>query len=1115
MTPPHAWLQDLSRTKAPVLGGLVPGAAMAGLAGVARAWIVVPTPDDADRWVRGLKWHGATAVPYPADDVRPWSGDRPSPELAAQRLLARDLWSTDAKVLVVAPARALLQRAPVTVPVQELRRGATLDREALLRRLQSWGWIATPRVEAPGCFAVRGGTLDVWSPLADAPLRVEWFDDEIERLRVLDPSTGAVRAGVEAARLQPVRELVLDEAGAQRALERLKRFARQVDTTRYRRVEADLRSRNPFPGVEDYLACFTEVALPAPGAPLYVVEPELVRAELGRFEEQVRARWEGLPAEERPLILPEERYGRASQVALAGAVAVRHLVMDGAVDFESRDNRELRVSGGQLAPIVKQLRAWRDEGRAVTLVVDGHARAEHVRALLGPHGLNPDEGRASQGRIALEIGDLPEGFQVEDRVVVTSDELFGARRDAAPVRSSTRFREAAAGSLASLKPGDPVVHVKHGIGTFAGLARMPLGAAEGDFVVVRYRDGEKLYVPVTRMDTLSRWQGAPGAEPPRVDKLGGSSFETRRAKVRDAVLALANELLRLHARRQLVEAPALAPGEMCEQFAASFAYPETPDQETAIADVLADLGETSPMDRLLLGDVGFGKTEVALRAAMCAVENGYQVALMCPTTVLAHQHAHGFRERLAEFPVRVVLLTGARDAEARAAVASGAGDIVVGTTSLLARDVRFKKLGLVVVDEEHRFGVKQKEQLKRTAAGAHYLAMSATPIPRSLHMALAGIRGMSVLATPPLGRQPVRTEVGRFDKTRIREEILAELARGGQAYFVHNRVQSIAGVARWLQKLVPEARVGVIHGQLSEAAVERAMLAFVRRETTVLVCTTIVESGIDVPTANTMLVNRADTLGVAQLYQLRGRVGRSNVAARCVLLVSGEGDLRRTAMDRLRAVQEHQELGSNFQLASADLEARGGGELLGDKQHGHIAAIGFDAYLRLLEEAVAQVRGDAAVEEIDPEIDAPVVALLPEDYVPTTAERLDLYQQLANARTREQVQRTLAWIEDRYGTLPREVQDLGWISALRCSCRALGIARVAVLKVRVVVDLAPSHALDPVRLLSLFTSEPARFRRAGDMGLEMRFAPDEANEPLRLVEYALARLREALPEPRK
>ena len=653
------------------------------------------------------------------------------------------------------------------------------------------------------------------------------------------------------------------------------------------------------------------------------------------------------------------------------------------------------------------------------------------------------------------------------------------------------------------------MHARHGIGQYVGLSRMPLGAGEGDFVTVVYRDGEKLFVPVHRLDLLAPYV-AEGAAP-RLDRLGGSTWEVRKAKVREAVLKLAADLLLLYAKRELIKGRVYdAREEDYLRFEESFPFVETPDQEASIKDVLADLASGRPMDRLLVGDVGFGKTEVAMRAACRVAFAGDQVVVMCPTSMLALQHGETFRRRFAGTAVRVEVLSRLRPAaearEVRAGLAAGTVDIVIGTTALLGGQVRFKQLGLVVVDEEHRFGSKQKEQLKRLTVGVHTLAMSATPIPRTLQMALSGIRGLSVLATPPYGRQKIRTEVVRFSSDRVREDILYELRRGGQVFFVHNRVQSIHGVARWLARLVPEAHIVVAHGQMEDRALESTLARFIRGEANVLVSTAIIESGIDLPLVNTMLINRGELFGLAQLYQLRGRVGRGAVRGHCTLLVSGAGSQRKSAMERLRALQDNTELGSNFALAARDLELRGSGEILGEKQHGHIAAIGFDAYLELLEEAVGRARGDVERQRVDPEVEVPVTSALPDDWIADVSTRLDAYQRLALARTRAEVRSEMEALEAQHGRAPEAALNLGWLHEARVRCRALGIERFALLKVRAVVRLHPSSPIPLTVLGELAAAAPNRFRRVGERELDVRFSPDEAQLPFRLIDWVCARL---------
>ena len=1109
-----AWLADVPRLVGRPLGGLVGGAGPFALAQLRSAWIVVPTREDADHWVRALRYFGAPALLHPADDGRPWDGLSPHPDLPRQRLVAQ---AAGASALVVAPAKSLLLRRPLPLDVRELKVGEEYDRAALLGWLGARGYLATQRVEEAGCWSVRGGITDIWPTGAAAPVRIEWFDEEIASIRSFDPATQRGTTKRESVRVLPAREATLDAATAERAAAYIHALAKERDIppTERRRVLQDLRNGVWFPGAEDYLPALMDLAPVAPAAPLYVVEPDLVHAELRRFEEQVRARFDAMDPEDRPLVRPFDRYLPADEAPLAGAIPVTSLVMDGAIGFETRVTTTLKVGAGDLAPVAKQLRTWVKQGRAVTVVAESAPRAERLRALFEPHEMKFASGRAKPGELRLDVGDLPAGFASEEAVYVTADEIFvehAERRE--PSRAGAAdFRRAAVASFAGVRPGDLVVHDRHGIGQYAGLARLPLGQVAGDFVVVSYRDGEKLYVPVHRLDLLTPYRAVGEGAAPKLDRLGGVTWDARRAKVKDAVLKMAHDLLRLYARRKIVRAQAFHGADaLYQQFEETFPFVETPDQERAIGDVLDDLGREEPMDRLLVGDVGFGKTEVAMRACFRVVEGGAQAVMLCPTTILAFQHGESFRRRLDGFPIRVEVLSrfqsGADTRRIQADLEAGSVDILIATTRALGRGVRFKNLGLVVVDEEHRFGVAQKEALKKLATGAHTLAMSATPIPRTLQMALSGVRALSVMATPPGGRHPIRTEIVRFSADRVREDILHELRRGGQVYFVHNRVEDIEAIAQWVREVVPEATVGVGHGQMSDDALERVLVGFVRREFDVFVCTTLIESGVDLPNVNTMIVDNADTLGLAQLYQLRGRIGRGTARAICSLLVRGSGDLRREAIARLRVLQENTELGSGFALASSDLELRGGGELLGDKQHGQIAAIGFDAYLELLEDAVQEARGEASRRQLEPEIEIAAPAWLPDDYVPDLPERLETYQKLARARTRDEARNIVERLEHLYGPPPPEVLNLGWLSESRVRCRELGIENVAFLKVRVLVRLHAPTNVHPRTVDRLLTKEPARFRRVSERELEIRFTPEEGAHPFRVLEWILQRLAE-------
>ena len=898
-----------------------------------------------------------------------------------------------------------------------------------------------------------------------------------------------------------------------------------------------------FQGAEDYLAALQPLDSPLTpvgiDGPLYAWEPARVQAELALAAAQVQSRWFALPPRERPLTRPEDRYVVAEEYDLTRAIALTELPAREIGGGPGRDQlASIAISApsvralGELAPVVRQLRAWVLEGRAVTLVAQ-EARVERVVAMLHNAGLDVPVVHTSavSGTIGLVPGALTEGFVAEAEVWVTADDIFGSRVGGETPKSERpqgrSFREAQRKSFASVQPGQLLVHVRHGIGRFVGISRTPAGVEHGDFVTIEYRDGARLHVPVHRLDLVTPYQGA-GGEAPKLDRLGGATWDARKAKVRDAIAQLASELLMIQAQRALAKAPAFERrDDLYLAFEEGFPYLETPDQEAAIHDVLDDLASGKPMDRVVIGDVGFGKTEVAMRAAFRVAQDGWQVALLCPTSVLAMQHGETFKARFnatTHGALRVETLSrltsSADERRILAEVAEGRVDVLIGTTRVLSSDLRYRRLGLFIIDEEHRFGTRQKEELRRSRhsqLGVHTLTLTATPIPRTLQMALTGLRELSVISTPPAGRQRIRTEVVHFSPERVQEDILHELRRGGQVFFVHNRVQSIEGVAKWLRALVPEARIGVAHGQMGPAELERALRRFICGEDNVLISTAIIESGIDLPMVNTMIINRGEMFGLAQLYQLRGRVGRGNVRAHCTVLVSGEHDDalpgKGPIYERLHAFQKHNELGSNFALASEDLDQRGAGEILGDKQHGQIAAIGFDAYLELLEEAVARARGQSTVHRIDPEVDIGVPATLPDAWITELPERLDAYQQLALSRTAKEADRAFATLVERHGKAPAEAEGLCKLTHLRIRCRELGIERLALLKVRAVLRFAEASPGDtattgPQARAALLAKDNAR-RWTWDPAtrqLDVRFAPEEALDPWRFVSWVFASL---------
>jgi transcription-repair coupling factor (superfamily II helicase) len=721
--------------------------------------------------------------------------------------------------------------------------------------------------------------------------------------------------------------------------------------------------------------------------------------------------------------------------------------------------------------------------------------AERIRQLLAEYGLAPQLvrdprpgarwGRA--GRVEVRVADLSEGFALPtDRfALLTEEELFGVRERR---RHHGSIRETAAlEGLAQLQPGDALVHAQHGIGVYRGLVALDLRAAgpkiQGEFLRLEYEGGDRLFVPVYRLHLVQRYVGSEG-HAPKLDKLGGQSWEKTRKQVKGSLRDMARQLLNLHAARELAEGFRFSPRDRpLEEFEAAFPFEETPDQHAAIEDVLADMQRPKPMDRLVCGDVGFGKTEVAIRAAFRAAMDGKQVAILVPTTVLCTQHEETFRKRFAGYPLRIDSLSRFRtpkeSAEVVEGLRSGAIDIVIGTHRLLQKQVEFRDLGLLVVDEEHRFGVADKERIKRLRQQVDVLTLTATPIPRTLQLAFAGLRDLSVIHSPPADRLAIRTQLARWSESLIREAILRELRRGGQVFFVHNRVQSIGEIAELLARVVPEARVVVAHGQMGERELEARMLRFLHGEADVLLSTTIIESGLDIGRANTMLIDRADHFGLAQLYQLRGRIGRSTHRAYCYLLVrGGERTLTDDARKRLEAIQSFTELGSGFKLAGLDLEIRGAGNLLGAAQSGNMAAVGFDTYMELLDETIEELRGNPRTVLVDPEIRLPVSARLPEDYVPDVSQRLVLYKRLASAPDEADVDRIRDELLDRFGALPEEATHLLAVIRLKIAARRLGVAAVDLAGEQIVLTAAENTRIDPRRLVNLLTHPSAGIRVA-------------------------------------
>lgn len=1136
--PRQGFLQDAARlldegTPWAGLGGDSLAFVLATVAAEGRWLVVVDDADRVERLLSGLRFFHADprrVEPFPADDHRPYDGFSASAAVVASRLRTLERVARKGDLIVVAEARALRQRIPDRATrrrgTRQISVGDTLERDDLVRWLTDAGYLAAGLADGPGRFAVRGDVVDVWSTAASGASRVEFFDDEVEGLRRLTPE---LRPGKKRKRLSilPAREERIDADARERLADELHRLSRGgADTARRRRLVEDLEAGVRPSGLEDLLPGLvpTETPLDAlAGLRTLVVQPLDVGATLRDHEEQARRRYDLLGEEEQPLITPEMRYVPASEVL--DGLAAGHPVHEGpagvgSVDLGARLPDAFAVRGAELGPVATKLQDLAGEDVRVGLVAESEERADAAAQMFQPHGLTLKQvgpGDLERGKVSVVVGDVPRGFlaPASGWCFVPLSALFGARVRADRERAHTLF-EASVQDAGQLKDGDLVVHRLHGVGRYLGLQRLPIGDHHQDFAKLEYKGGDLLFLPVTKLAELSRFTPANSDATVSLDRLGGQSWARRKGKVRDNLLKMADELMRLHAQRELATREALdRPGPRYRTFEARFPHVETPDQAEAIVHVQEDLSKPYPMDRLICGDVGFGKTEVAMRAAMRMVENGKQVAVLCPTTVLAYQHHRSFVERFDHEPdVSVGMLSRFVDHDEEQEVvdglADGSCDIVVGTTALLGRRVRFHDLGLVVIDEEHRFGVKQKERLKKLRTEVDVLSMSATPIPRTLQMALGGLRELSLITTPPTDRLAVRTSVAQLSEVRVRDAIHNELERGGQAYVVHNRVETINRFAEKLQGWMPDVRFAVAHGQMGAEALESILVDFIERRVDVLVCTTIFESGIDLPNVNTMIIDRADRFGLAQLYQLRGRVGRSDRRATCLLLAP-EG-VSVDARKRLSVLVENSRLGSGFAIAAADLELRGGGNLLGAAQSGNIDQVGWDTWVELLESAVRQAKGRGESHELDPEVDVPVDAFLPDALVTDPQERLSWYRRIGNARTPEAVERVLDELEGWVGSLPEETHHLAGQRIAWLECRELGIERLTWLKVRAVLVLHP-HGDAMKAVERVVTAHPKRFStkegRHGETELSVRFTPREAEQPFRFLRWVMAQLRRA------
>jgi transcription-repair coupling factor (superfamily II helicase) len=1054
-------------------------------------------------------------VLLPSFEVDPYRGLSPHPDIAAARAWA--IWQLlqDAPAVVVASVRAAAIR--LHGPERFLSYCLELDKsqpyspEVLREYLQEAGYMEDDPVTEPGEFSLRGGILDIYPPHLENPVRIEFFGDQIESMRLFDVDSQRSIASAQRIELIPMREYCVRRQLLERwAEEAPKRWSEPFQKHLMEEL-ALARAGEPFPAFEfmlpaidpldrtlfDYLKDYR----------LVLCDREILETALAKYHAELYERFVDRVEAGKPVLEPKEIYVTGDEFRAALERYPRLQVEEISVERSGEEEAPLYLSSqstrkyhGNIRELIADLQKFIEAGERVVFLFANLGRAERVRDILKEYEIPVHLCLAQDDRstpevaghaVLLGVGSLHAGFFLPSlplRVLTGTDLFDEAEVAAAPKRARSAARLFIS-DFRDLKPGDCVVHIDHGIGRFQGLKSIDLPEGTKEFVLLTYQDDAKLYVPVERLDLIQKYSSVDGAHP-TLDRLGGTSWERTKTRIKKSMRDMAGELLRLYAERQMVPGYSFAADTAWQgEFDDAFEFELTRDQADAIEAVKSDLESPRPMDRLLCGDVGYGKTEIAMRAAFKVAMEGKQVAVLAPTTVLAFQHCNTFRQRFTAFPVRIQMLSRFRSPREQKQtleeLEAGRVDIVIGTHRLLSKDVAFKDLGLVIVDEEQRFGVAHKERLKALKTRVDVLTLTATPIPRTLHMALMGLRDMSTIETPPKNRLAIQTSVLKFSPDVVRSAIELELARNGQVYFVHNRVESIHSMAAMVQRLVPEARIGVAHGQMSERELERVMMRFVEDELDILVATTIIENGLDIPRVNTIVIDRADLYGMAQLYQLRGRVGRSDRRAYAYLLVPSDEVLSDIARKRLAAIREFSDLGTGFRVAALDLEIRGGGNLLGGEQHGHINAVGFDLYCQLLEQTVEELRGQKPEIEVAATIKLNLDIRIPGSYIADESQRLRMYKRISSARDRDELDSLRQEMIDRFGPYPDQVDVLFRYASLRQETMALQIHTIERSRNHIHFRFVDQSRVSAQKLLALVSrNNRATFSPQGVLSLE-------------------------------
>jgi transcription-repair coupling factor (superfamily II helicase) len=1083
-------------------------------------------------------------ISLPARDVLPFQNLSPHPELQEERATA--LWkiATGAASIVISPVAATAIRLRSSDYYADLartiRRGETFDLDSLLTHLNTVGYTSTDVVEMPGQYALRGGILDVYSPEADRPLRIEFFGDEADSIRKFDPASQRSSNPVDEAVLLPLTETPISEhlLGAIHTRLSGKRITGNEEI-----VEAAVRAGglNVFPGWEFYTpvagADRTIFDL-LPRASVLLDEPDQLTQEFDRFWSRISEVHErsGVGNLVRPddLYLPPEDWWQKTST-LPGA-DLEHLGIARGPD----ENNQSEISfltqpsprfHGAVPAMLEEVQKLNTEGKRVLFAVPNTGEVERLADVFTEYNVSFRLGSRTRGgesyadetsyfagevlTTTLAAAYVPDGVLLPDAnlAIFGSRDLFDESDAVAsrPQRSKSKV-SAFLSDFRDLQVGDYVVHVEHGIGQYQGLKEINHGDGPAEFMLLEFAEAARLYVPLTRLDLVQKYRSSEGAKPV-LSHLGTQSWSKTKARVKKAMKDMADELLKLYAERKTAVGHAFPPGnEWFREFEDAFEFNETEDQAQAIKDVIRDMESSQPMDRLLCGDVGYGKTEVAMRAAFKAIADNKQVAVLAPTTVLAFQHFETFKQRFAPFPITIEMISRFRSPKQQKEILqkaeAGKIDVLIGTHRILSKDIKFSDLGLLIVDEEQRFGVRHKERIKQMRKQVDVLTMSATPIPRTLHMSLVGLRDMSVIETPPKDRMAIQTVVASWDEKLIQSAIEQELERGGQVYFVHNRVDTIWEIAAKIQALVPKSRIIVGHGQMSEGELEKVMLKFMHHEADILVSTTIIENGLDIPLCNTILINRADRLGLSELYQLRGRVGRSNRRAYAYLMLPPEVELTPIARRRLAALKEFSDLGAGFKIAALDLELRGAGNMLGGEQSGHIEAIGFELYTQMLERAVREMKGEAAPDEAETQLNLGLNIRIPADYVPEENQRLQMYKRVARVETESQLTDVTAELQDRYGPPPPAVRNLLDYASLKLLCMKVGVNAIERKRDFIALKFQQNAAVDPEQL-ARFVSAQRGAQFTPDGMLKFVLKATTAEEVLRALRTVLEQLASA------